>query len=369
MGKLAIYRKYRPSTFADILGQEIIVKILKEAAKQNKLTHAYLFSGPRGTGKTTTARLIAKIANCEKRRQDEKIRKAGEPCNQCKTCREIDAGLHLDVIEIDAASNRGIDEIRDLKENIRVFPHSAPYKIFIIDEAHMLTKHAFNALLKTLEDPPPYVIIILATTEKEKIPPTIISRTQQFHFKKAPIGQIIKKLTEISKKERIKISPQAIGLIASVAEGSFRDAESLLDQLIAADLEKIELTDVERIIGKIGFHKLSEFSELLLKGDLKSVLDKIAEINDKGYDLTQFTKDLIHYLRRVAVLKFNPEMKSVFANELTIDQLEKISAQAAIFKNEHLDLIKRLIEAYTQMRYSHFPIIPLEVVIVESLNK
>ena len=180
MPHLAIYRKYRPATFEDLLGQEMIVKILKEEAKQDRLSHAYIFSGPRGTGKTTSARLIAKIANCEKRATDAAFREKGEPCNSCNACTMIDEGKALDVIEIDGASNRGVDEIRNLKESIRTSPSASRFKVYIIDEAHMLTKDAWNALLKTLEEPPRYVIIILATTEIEKVPATIASRAQKF---------------------------------------------------------------------------------------------------------------------------------------------------------------------------------------------
>ena len=222
---LAIYRKYRPATFESLLGQDLTVKILKEAAREDRLAHAYLLAGPRGTGKTTSARLIAKIANCETRANDGNFKKKGEPCNKCGPCNEINEGRGLDVIEIDAASNRGIDEIRNLKESVRVSPASFRRKVFIIDEAHMLTKDAFNALLKTLEEPPPYVIIILATTEPDKIPATISSRTQQFYFKRALVNQIVGKLEEIAKKEKIQVSNEALELIAASAEGSFRDAE------------------------------------------------------------------------------------------------------------------------------------------------
>src|SRR3989344_541148 len=191
---LAFYRKYRPSTFNNLIGQEITVRILQEAARQDRFSHAYLLSGPRGTGKTTSARLIAKIVNCEKRGNDTAFKSKGEPCNACDACIAIESSSALDVIELDAASNRGIDEIRDLKEHARVSPAVLRRKVFIIDEAHMLTKDAANALLKTLEEPPPHLIIILATTEPEKLPATIISRTQQFNFKKAGLKDIIIKL-------------------------------------------------------------------------------------------------------------------------------------------------------------------------------
>lgn len=365
---LAIYRKYRPRKFSDILGQELTVQILQEAAKQNKLAHAYIFAGPRGTGKTTVARLLSKIANCVNRTIDENFRKKGEPCNSCVSCEEIDDGRSLDVIEIDAASNRGIDEIRDLKENVRVASTHGRFKIFIIDEAHMLTKDAFNALLKTLEEPPPYVILILATTEIEKIPPTIISRAQKFYFKRAAFSQIAEKLKQIAEIEEISIDKEALDLIATSAEGSFRDAESLLDQLIAFGDKNITLPDVENTLGKIGFDKLSDFCGLLLESDIKKSLQTISEIENGGYNIVQFTKDVIAYLRRTAVLSFNPEMEKKFETELMNEHLNKIVAHAALFHKSHLNLIKNLISAYSQMRYSQFPIVPFEVAIIESLK-
>ncbi|MDP3052370.1 MAG: DNA polymerase III subunit gamma/tau [bacterium] len=365
---LAIYRKYRPRTFEDLLGQEIISRILKNSASQNKFSHAYLFSGPRGSGKTTAARLITKVANCLTRQKDEEFAKKGEPCNSCAACVEIDQGSAMDVIEIDAASNRGIDEIRNLKESVRLSPTSFKKKIFIIDEAHMLTKEAFNALLKTLEEPPEHVILILATTEFEKIPATIVSRTQQFHFKKIPLMVIREKLKKIAESEKLEISTGALELIAASAEGSFRDAESLLDQLLSFGYQKISVDEVEKMVGKVTFSKIAAFAETLLKGQLDKSLKELAEIEDDGYNLVQFNKDLIQYLRKALVLKFEPTLEKAFQEELAPEALEKLKSHTELIKEKHLELLKSLIKAYGQMRYSQFPIIPLEVAIVENLK-
>ncbi len=370
---LAIYRKYRPSVFEDLIGQDFIVRVLKEAAKKDLLAHAYLFAGPRGTGKTTTARLIAKIVNCETRAKDPAFKIKGEPCNKCGACQAIDEGRSLDVVEIDAASNRGIDQIRDLKENVRLAPASLRYKFFIIDEAHMLTKEAFNALLKTLEEPPPYVMFVLATTEADKIPVTISSRAQQFYFKRIALDQISAKLKKIVSEENVKISNEALDLIASSAEGSFRDAESLLDQLISfggsLPNREITLAEVEKTLGKIGFDKISAFANFLLRQETEKALNALSEINEGGYNLAQFTKDLIRYLRRAAVLKFNPEIETAFQKELMAEHLAKIKEHAKIFQEKDLNLLKALLQAFSQMRYSQFPIIPLEIAVIERTPK
>lgn len=375
----ALYRKYRPQKLDDVLGQETNVEILKNAAKAGRLGQAYIFYGARGTGKTTTARLIAKLLNCEKRRTDPEFAKLGEPCNECRECLAIDAQNSFDVVEIDAASNRGIDEIRNLKENIRTSPASAEHKVYIIDEAHMLTGAAFNALLKTLEEPPAHAVIILATTEFEKLPPTITSRAQRFVFKKLNKATIIEKLTSIAGKEKIKIDEPAIELIAAAAEGSFRDAESLLDQIssvsggvgaggTSAGAKGITLADAERVTGRTGLKKVHGMAEFIIKKDVKSALGYLNELNEEGHNLVQFAKDLIHYLRKVLSLKINPSLKAVMERDLTRDEVAAALALGAAADVATLvKFEKALIRAYAEMRYSPFAIVPLEVALVENL--
>ncbi|MBI2406279.1 MAG: DNA polymerase III subunit gamma/tau [Candidatus Harrisonbacteria bacterium] len=307
--KLALYRKYRPKTFADIVGQPELVTVIQNAARADKLSHAYLFYGPRGTGKTTSARLVAKLANCETRRADASFKKQSEPCNRCRPCAEIDAGTALDVIEIDAASNRGVDEIRDLKEGIRLSPTSYAYKVFIIDEMHMLTREAFNALLKTLEEPPAHAMLILATTEYDKVPATITSRTQRFHFGKLPVATIVEKLSRIAREEKMKAGTDVLELIASASEGSLRDAESLLDQAFTSSGGLTDIDAVERLIGKVGERVTAEVAELLLQKSIPKTLEYLSRLYEGGHNVTDLTKALVNYFRRVLALKFDPALE------------------------------------------------------------
>lgn len=355
---LVLYRKYRPKNFFEVVGQEHIVQTLKNAIKFGKISHAYLFSGPRGTGKTTLARIFTKAVNCENPRGDE-------PCNICLSCTEIQNQSALDLIEMDAASNRGIDEIRSLREALRFSPVRLKYKVYIIDEAHMLTKEAFNALLKTLEEPPERVMFIFATTEPEKMPATILSRVQHFDFRKISLPEIIKRLKNISQAENVKIDEAALRIIALNADGCLRDAESLLNQIISMAGENISYDDVRNFLGVFDFRSTANFVDYLVKKDLVSSIKFLNQLNEEGYDILSFTKSLINYLRKILILKINPEFK---IDDLTLEQKEVLSAQSQnLALSEVHKFIHSLISSVELMKKTDFPLLPLEIVMVEHL--
>ena len=285
----ALYRKWRPQKFSELVGQHHIAKILVNAILGKRIVHAYLFYGPRGTGKTTTARLLAKSVNCHNFKS--------EPCGECPSCLDFQQGKTMDLVEIDAASNRGIEEIRDLREKIKFIPTKSKYKVFVIDEVHMLTREAFNALLKTLEEPPSHVIFVLATTEIHKVPQTIMSRCQRLDFRRITKADLIKRLDFIAKKEELEIDEGAKEIIAKSAEGSARDAESLLDLVVSRGLSKITKKDAEEIFGQTEPEKLERIYQHLIKKDIKAVLSFVNELNQEGKDLKQLASNLIEYLR------------------------------------------------------------------------
>jgi len=373
---LVLYRKYRPKTFSEVSGQNHIVQTLISAISSGKISHAYLFAGPRGTGKTTIARLLAKAVNCEKNiRVDPRInqRKSAstfyEPCNKCQSCVEFTEGRALDLIEIDAASNRGIDEIRELRDGIRFSPSRSKYKVFIIDEVHMLTTPAFNALLKTLEEPPAHAIFVLATTEVHKVLPTIISRTQRFDFKKLSLAEIVSRLNLILKKEGIKPEKGALELIAINADGSMRDAESMLGQVItyANQDKKITVEEARQVLGIVDINLVMKFTDILIEKDISGALTFINKLLDQGHDLIQFTNSLVNYFRKLLFIKIDKNLSSLVGEELTKEQLSVVLKQAETFSLENLSKIVQLfIDAHREIKYSSLPQIPLELAVVEA---
>ena len=359
---LALYRRYRPKTFAEISGQKTIVQTLTNAILSSRISHAYLFCGQRGTGKTTIARLLAKSINCTNRKEKE-----FEPCNTCESCREINEGRSMDLIEIDAASNRGIDEIRDLKEGIRFSPVKSKYKVFIIDEAHMLTKEAFNALLKTLEEPPAHAIFILATTEPEKLPATIVSRTQRFDFKKLNFKEITERLKKLAESEKIKTSDEALKEIALSAEGSLRDAESLLDQLISLGHNEITLKIIEEAMGRVNFSKVSQFLEALAQKNSLEGIRLINNIYENGADLIDFNRMILKNLRRIMLLKISPEAEASINDELTKEELEALKKLANKFEAKTIaKLLESFLKTKDEIKYSPIPTLPLEIIVLEN---
>jgi len=354
MSYLVLALKYRPQTFDEIVGQDHVCKTLENAIASGKVAHAYLFSGPRGIGKTTTARILAKALNC----------KGGprpEPCNKCTSCVEIARGSSIDVLEIDGASNRGIDEIRTLRENVKFAPVSSRYKIYIIDEAHQITHDAFNALLKTLEEPPRHIIFMLATTQPERIPPTILSRCQRFSFKLIPQKKIVERLNYIVGKEKLKIEKETLNLIASRGEGSLRDAQSLLDQVISyAGDKEISLEETNFILGVLPFERLVEFSDLIAQHKAKEILSCIDEIAESGYNLHQFIKDLRQHFRNMLLLKVTGGDTRIL--ELPEKHLEILFKKGDQFTEENLvRIIDLLSNTYESMKWSEQPRLVIEV--------
>lgn len=336
MADLALYRKYRPQSFDNLVGQEAIRTTLLNATRSGHLSHGYLFCGPRGTGKTTTARLVAKAINCISPTPE------GEPCNKCEYCTLMNEGRLMDIIEIDAASNRGIDEIRDLREKIKFAPNQAPHKVYIIDEVHMLTPPAFNALLKTLEEPPAHAYFILATTEIHKIPETIISRCQRFDFHRIEEDIIVERLRHIAKQEQIEAEDEALKIIARSAEGGMRDAISLFEQIVSDG--KLLHSHVVQVLGLTGHHSIHPLFDALQEKDAKAALAEIQTVYKEGADLSQFTREFLNLLR-----------------SHLLDSLGKKEAMVRLLR-----WIRLFQEAAKELRYSLIPELPLEVAVIKA---
>jgi DNA polymerase-3 subunit gamma/tau len=354
---LVLARKWRPSTFEEVVGQAHVTRTLANAVESGRVGHAYLFSGPRGVGKTTTARLLAKSLNCPNA-------KGAVPCNDCDFCREITAGVSFDVIEIDAASNRGIDEIRNLRENVKYAPAGGKYKVYVVDEVHMLTDPAFNALLKTLEEPPPHVKFILATTAPLKVPETILSRCQRFEFVRIPTRDVFARLKLICSKEGFEVRDEVLMLLSRRANGSLRDAESMLDQLISAGLEGAEEPDVAQLLGASGAEVFFSVIDAVKAKDARKALEALGKIFDRGANLDEFTDGLMVHLRNLLLIKIHPDLASLV--EASSGHVKRYEEQATQFsEGDILRLINIASRASYSVQRSALPRLHLEMAIVE----
>ena len=358
MSYTALYRKFRPTVFEDVKGQEHIVTTLKNQIRSGRTSHAYLFCGTRGTGKTTIAKIFAKAVNCEHPVD-------GSPCGECAICKSIAAGTSMNVIEIDAASNNGVDSIRQIVEEVNYSPAEGKYKVYIIDEVHMLSIGAFNALLKTLEEPPAYVIFILATTEVHKIPITILSRCQRYDFRRISIDTIADRLKELTQKEQVQIEEKAVRYIAKVADGSMRDALSLLDQCIAFYFEQ-ELT-YDKVLDVLGAVDTEVFSRMLreiLKGDAAAALGVLQDIVLQGRELSQFVTDFAWYLRNLLLIKSADGVEDII--DVSSDNLVRLKEEAELAENDTImRYIRILSELSGQIRYATQKRILIEMAIIK----
>jgi DNA polymerase-3 subunit gamma/tau len=356
MSYLVLARKWRPQVFEEVVGQRPITQTLQNAISQNRVAHAFLFTGARGVGKTSTARILAKALNCE----------AGprtDPCNQCSSCQEITQGNSMDVIEIDGASNRGIDEIRELRENVRYTPAKSRYKIYIIDEVHMLTREAFNALLKTLEEPPPHIIFVFATTEPHKIPATILSRCQRYDFKRIPLKEIVDSLKRIVEEEKVKISEKGLFSIAQESEGSLRDAQSLLDQVISYGGKDIRDEDLVTVLGLIDRKLLYDTIEAISERNAERCMEIVEHIYHYGYDLQHFCRELLQYFRNLILMKVSQKPEGLM--EILKEEFEILKKQAERFQFDQLNhLFSLLLKGEEEIAQSTFPRVMLEITLI-----
>lgn len=353
----ALYRKYRPNNFDEVVGQEVIVKTLKNAIKNNSLTHAYLFTGPRGTGKTSVAKILAKTINCENHNN-------GLPCDECVSCTQINQKNFIDIIEIDAASNNGVDEIRELKNKINLVPSLGKYKIYIIDEVHMLTTGAFNALLKTLEEPPKHIIFILATTDPQKIPATILSRCQRFDFKRISEVYISERIKEICDKEKIDIDIDGIKEIARLSDGGMRDALSILDQVVAFSDEKITLEDIHMINGTLTQEQLSKFIEYIINNDLYNILNLIEKWDNEGKNLSKILEEIILFFKNILISIEAPK----YLEDKNLNNNLYTSFNNLISKDKLIEYIDIFNKNLYEIKKTNKPKMIFDLVIIKVLN-
>jgi len=347
-----IARKYRPQTFGDVVNQEHVRTTLENAISQKRIAHGYIFSGQRGTGKTTIARILARCLNCIQG-------PTATPCGECASCREITAGGTVDVIEIDAASNRGINEMRELRENVRYQPVRDRYKVFIVDEAHQITNEAFNALLKTIEEPPEWVVFVLCTTEAHKIPATIASRCQHFSFRSVDFEDLIARMAWICQQEGIEAGPEALAVLAAAGEGSVRDSLSALDQAIACCGSKLEPAEVRALLGAFSLESLQQVSQALVDGNSSRMLEVVDELERNGLNLQHFARELARYFRNLLVLRISAAPRLVAASA---QQREKMAAIARQFSEEDLTRYLQLsLDLFKDLQYSLQPRFHLEI--------
>lgn len=358
MGYTALYRKFRPDTFSDVKGQDAIVQTLKNQINADRIGHAYLFCGTRGTGKTTVAKILAKAVNCEHPVD-------GNPCNECATCKAISSGSSMNVIEIDAASNNGVDNIREIREETAYSPTEGKYKVYIIDEVHMLSIGAFNALLKTLEEPPSYVIFILATTEAHKIPITILSRCQRYDFKRISILTIADRLSQLMKEEQVDVEEKAIRYIARKADGSMRDALSLMDQCIAFYLgKKLTYDNVLDVLGAVDTEIFSKMLRLILENKVTELLKMLEELVMQGRELGQFVTDFTWYMRNLLLLKASDDLEDVL--DVSTDNLKLLQEEAGMVREDTLIRYIRIFsELSGQIKYESSKRIAIEVALIK----
>lgn len=355
----ALYRRYRPQTFSAIVGQEHVTRTLRNAIASGQVAHAYLLAGVRGTGKTSIARLIAKAVNCANAVD-------GEPCDRCESCVAIREGRFLDLIEIDAASNRGIDEMRDLRDKVRFAPSQGQYKVYVIDEAHQLTTEAFNALLKTLEEPPPHALFILATTESQKIPATIVSRTQRFDLRRIPHRGVVAQLAKILEQEKVRAEPAALEAIARHAQGSLRDAESMLDMVIAFANGEITTKEVDDLLGASDWEETAALFDALGAGDGARGVELIGKLVDDGRDLRLFVRRAIDHTRALVYARATGNAPESASEQMAA----KIRAQAQTLSLDQLAKIaKRLVETEQHLRTSEGTPLPLELAILDLVTR